>query len=183
LQHKVLSAPSNQVTDESVMMNVAEVTLDSSRAVESAVVDETISSGSSIANDDVEVVLVPSTTNELNMIHELAADNVGTKMEPSAAVQSIIESVNKEVDTTEIAPTLSNDNLEIKLIEETATTNILPQQEIASVLVPTEILTTTSPIPENVKEERLGELPSTMSAITSSDYSLGNEESVVELSF
>jgi hypothetical protein len=226
------------------MMNVAEVTLDSSRAVESAVVDETISSGSSIANDDVEVVLVPSTTNELNMIHELAADNVGTKMEPSAAVQSIIESVNKEVDTTEIAPTLSNDNLEIKLIEETATTNMLSQQETASVLAPTEILiapsaevqsiiesvnkevdtteiaptlsndnleiklieetattnmlsqqetasvlapteilTTTSPIPENVKEERLGELPSTMSAITSSDYSLGNEENAVELSF
>jgi len=165
------------------MMNVAEVTLDSSRAVESAVVDETISSGSSIANDDVEVVLVPSTTNELNMIHELAADNVGTKMEPSAAVQSIIESVNKEVDTTEIAPTLSNDNLEIKLIEETATTNMLSQQETASVLAPTEILTTTSPIPENVKEERLGELPSTMSAITSSDNSLGNEENAVELSF
>ncbi len=222
LQQKAPSAPDNQVTDENVMMNVAEVTLDSSRVIESSVVDESIGSGSSSASDDAAVVLVPSTTNELNMIRNLAADDVGTRMEPSAEAQSIIESVNKEVDTTEVAPTLSSDNLEIKLIEETATNMLSQQQEIASVLAPTEILTAPSPLPENVKEELLeetstnmlsqqkeiasvlarteilsapsplpenvkeellGELPSTMSAITSSDHSLGNEENIVELSF
>lgn len=128
LQQKAPLAPTNQIaTNENVMRNEAEVALDSLRAAEASVANEIIRTGSSAYENSGTAVVEPPTKNELTMIKNNLADDVGTSITSSAEVQSRVESVYEEVSpNAPVAPTFSNDNFETKFMEESVKTDVNP---------------------------------------------------------